>query len=167
MTKRTHVAHLALGANLGDRVATLRAAIESIGALPGTRLMSASSFHETAPVVPDDDAAAADQPMYLNAAVTIETSLTARALLEGLQGIEREHGRLRSRADRWAARTLDLDILLYDDQRIDEAGLTIPHPRMHERRFVLAPLAEIAPEAIHPVLGKSVHELLESINAFN
>lgn len=167
MNQPVHVAHLALGANLGDREATLRAAVEAIGALPGTRVIAASSLHETAPVVPGDSPAAAEQPAYLNGAMTIETSVSPRSLLNELQRIERERGRVRSKADRWAARTLDLDILLFDDLVVDEPGLTIPHPRMHERRFVLAPLAEIAPEAVHPVLGKNVRELLMLIDASN
>lgn len=165
MKETVHVAHLALGANLGDREATLRAAVEAIGALPGTRVLAVSPFHETAPVLPGSAASAPDQPAYLNGAMTVETNLPPRSLLSELQRIEREHGRVRSKADRWAARTLDLDILLFDDLVIDEPGLTIPHPRMHERRFVLAPLADIAPDAMHPGLGKSVCDLLTSIDA--
>lgn len=158
-----HCAYIALGANLGPREATLAAAARAIEAHPATSVFAVSSYHETAAVVPGDPAAAAGQPAYLNAAAGVRTMLTARALLEFLQAVEREHGRIREATDRWAARTLDLDLLLFDDSVIDEPGLRVPHPRMHDRVFVLAPLCEIAPEAHHPLCRRTIRELLECL----
>jgi 2-amino-4-hydroxy-6-hydroxymethyldihydropteridine diphosphokinase len=138
---------IGLGANLGDPVAQLRAAIAAIGRLEGTRVVAASSFYRTAPV------GHAAQPDFVNAAVSIETSLEPRALLEGLKAIEVAAGRERSFKN--APRTLDLDILLYDARVTDEPGLTIPHPRLHERAFALAPLVEIEPDAVVPGRGRA------------
>jgi 2-amino-4-hydroxy-6-hydroxymethyldihydropteridine diphosphokinase len=138
---------IGLGANLGDPVAQLRAAIAAIGRLAGTRVLAASSFYRSAPV------GYAAQPDFVNAAVSIETTLEPRALLDGLKSIELASGRARTFKD--APRTLDLDILLFDDRASDEPGLTIPHPRMHERAFALAPLVEIEPEAVIPGRGRA------------
>lgn len=93
----------------------------------------------------------------------MDTTLSARALLDALLAIEQRLGRVRVPGEKWGPRTIDLDVLLYGDAVIDEPGLTVPHPRMHERRFVLEPLAEIAPEVIHPVLKKSVREMLKAL----
>lgn len=150
-------AHVALGSNLGDRAAHLTGALHALARLPETRLIRASRFHETAPVGPRE------QPDFLNAAASIETSLEPHALLDVLLSIEREHARVRSPREQWGPRTLDLDILLYADRTIAEPGLIIPHPRMHERRFVLLPLAEIAPDAIHPTLHESIAALLAAL----
>jgi len=133
------VVYLGVGSNLGDRAAHLRFAIEEAGRLPCTRVLAVSTVIETAPIGP------IGQGDYLNGVIAIETELPPRALLEGLQAIERRCGRERASEVRWGPRTLDLDILVYADREIKEPGLTIPHPRLHERRFVLAPLAEIAP----------------------
>jgi 2-amino-4-hydroxy-6-hydroxymethyldihydropteridine diphosphokinase len=138
---------IGLGANLGDPVAQLRAAIAAIGRLAETRVVATSSFYRTAPV------GYAAQPDFVNAAVSIETTLAPRALLDGLKSIELAAGRARTFKD--APRTLDLDILLFDDLVRHEAGLTIPHPRMHERAFALAPLVEIEPDAIVPGRGRA------------
>jgi 2-amino-4-hydroxy-6-hydroxymethyldihydropteridine diphosphokinase len=138
---------IGLGANLGDPVTQLRAAIAEIGRLAATRVVAESSFYRTAPV------GYAGQPDFVNAAVSIETALEPRALLEGLKAVEAAAGRERSFKD--APRTLDLDVLLYEDCAIDEPGLTIPHPRMHERAFALAPLVEIEPDAIVPGRGRA------------
>jgi 2-amino-4-hydroxy-6-hydroxymethyldihydropteridine diphosphokinase len=138
---------IGLGANLGDPVAQLQAAIAAIGRLPETRVTASSSFYRTAPV------GHRAQPDFVNAAIAIDTALAPRALLEGLHAIERAAGRERSFKD--APRTIDLDVLIYDDRVVDEPGLTIPHPRLHERAFALAPLVEIAPEAVVPGRGRA------------
>ena len=139
-------AAIGLGSNLGDRAERLREAIDRLGALPGTRLLARSRFIETEPL-PRPDGGDPGGP-YLNAAALLRTHLSARDLLTALLAIERQAGRVRGEpgAVRWAARTLDLDLLVYGDYIIDEPGLTVPHPRLHERAFVLAPLAEIAPD---------------------
>lgn len=138
---------IGLGANLGDPAAQLRAAIGAIGQLPGTRVVAVSAFYRTAPV------GYATQPDFVNAAVAVETALEPRALLEGLLGIEAAAGRSRTFKD--APRTIDLDVLLYEDRVIDEPGLAVPHPRLHERAFALAPLVEIEPEAVVPGHGRA------------
>lgn len=120
--------------------------------------MARSSFHETAPVGPTA------QPDFLNAAVTIETSLPPGELLGALLAIEAAHGRNRSAGERWGPRTLDLDLLLYGTAVISAAGLTIPHPRLHERAFVLEPLAEIASETLIPTLGTTVRGALDMLS---
>jgi 2-amino-4-hydroxy-6-hydroxymethyldihydropteridine diphosphokinase len=130
-------AYVGLGANLGDRERTLRLAIESLASHPLVEVLAVSSFHETDPVGP-----VTDQPRFLNGAVALETSLSARSLLALLLEIEAAHGRTRE-GPLGGPRTLDLDLLLYGDERIDEPGLQVPHPRLHERPFVLVPLAEL------------------------
>jgi len=132
-------AFVALGANLGDARQALHDAVAAIGALPGTRVTHQSSLYRTAPLD-------AGGPDFLNAVVRVDTSLTAPALLAALQGMEQAAGR--ERPYRNAPRTLDLDILLYGAARIDSAALTVPHPRMNDRAFVLVPLAEIAPDLV-------------------
>ncbi|MDD2713299.1 MAG: 2-amino-4-hydroxy-6-hydroxymethyldihydropteridine diphosphokinase, partial [Simplicispira sp.] len=130
-----------LGANLGDRAGALRSALAAIAALHGTRVLRASSLYRSAPVD-------AGGPDYLNAVAELRTTLAPQALLEALQAIEQAAGR--QRPYRNAPRTLDLDILLFGDQPIDTPTLTVPHPRLHERAFVLRPLAELAPERVPP-----------------
>ncbi len=150
---------IAMGSNLGDREGRLRGAVEAIASTPGVRNVRVSSFHETEPVGP------ITQGLFINAAAIIETTLSARALLERLHEIERTHGRERSDGQRWGPRTLDLDLLLYADAKINEPGLTVPHPRMHERRFVLAPLAELVPSWPVPHKGQTIGGLLASLDA--
>jgi len=134
-------AFVGLGANLGDPQAALRSALAALAALPGTRLARSSRCYRSAPVD-------AGGPDYLNAVAQLETTLDAFALLRALQAIESAAGR--ERPYRNAPRTLDLDLLLYGSARIDGARLTVPHPRLRERAFVLLPLAELAPERVEP-----------------
>jgi 2-amino-4-hydroxy-6-hydroxymethyldihydropteridine diphosphokinase len=143
-------AAIALGSNLGDRHAHIQFALDQLHRLAQTRLTAHSTILETAPVGP------VDQGPYLNAAALVETTLSARDLLDALLSVERLRGRDRSLEQRWGPRTLDLDLLLYGGQTISEPGLTIPHPRLHERLFVLEPLAQIAPDLVVPGLNKSV-----------
>jgi pantoate--beta-alanine ligase len=144
---------LALGSNQGDRAGYLLAALEELRRQPAMHLKRVSSFHETAPV-----GGPSGQDKYLNAAAIVETTLPADALIAALQGIEKKLGR--ERAERWGPRTIDLDLLLYGDRVIELPGLAVPHPRMHERRFVLAPAAEIAGDWRHPRLNQTIDELL-------
>jgi 2-amino-4-hydroxy-6-hydroxymethyldihydropteridine diphosphokinase len=143
-------AYVGLGANLGDREATIRAAA---AVLPG--LVAVSELRETEPV------GVVDQPPFLNGAAALETELSARELLDALLAIERDLGR--ERRERWGPRPIDLDLLLYGEERIDEPGLTVPHPRLHERRFALEPLADLDPELVVPGHGR-VSELLAELH---
>jgi 2-amino-4-hydroxy-6-hydroxymethyldihydropteridine diphosphokinase len=139
-------AYVALGANLGDREATLRRAVELLAADPEIDVVRVSMLRETDPV------GVVDQPRFLNGAAALETELSARELLDRLLAVERTLGRIRD-GERWGPRTVDLDLLLYGDLQSDEPGLTVPHPRLHERRFALEPLAELAPDAVVPGRG--------------
>jgi 2-amino-4-hydroxy-6-hydroxymethyldihydropteridine diphosphokinase len=140
-------AYIGLGANIGDPGKQIRGAIEALGEIPGTRVTRTSSLWRSAPV------GYAAQPDFVNAVSEIQTIQEPKALLGELLGIEKRFGRERSFAD--APRTLDLDLLLYGDRTIAEQNLQVPHPRMHERAFVLAPLVEIAPEIEIPGKGKA------------
>ncbi|MDF2985335.1 MAG: Bifunctional folate synthesis protein [Eubacterium sp.] len=148
-------AYIALGSNLGDRASYLKRAVEMLGHKNGITVTALSSFYNTAPVGFEQ------QPDFLNAAVAIKTTLPPDELLQTCAYIESDLKR--ERIIHWGPRTIDLDILLYGDQIINKDELKIPHPRMHERRFVLEPLNELAPQALHPVSGKTVRELYESL----
>ena len=140
-------AYVGLGANLGEPRRQLTEALIAMSGLPETRLAGHSSFYRTAPVGHED------QPEFLNAVAALDTRLAPGVLLDGLQGIERRHGRERPFLD--APRTLDLDLLLFGGEQIARPGLTVPHPRMHQRAFVLQPLLELDPEASIPGKGKA------------
>lgn len=144
---RASLAYLALGSNLGDRVGHLVAARNAIAAIPGCALQGSSSLYETAAWGSDSP-----QPDYLNAVMRITTTLTVRALWQQTAAIEQLHGRART-DNRNAARTLDIDLLLFDDMILQTADLIVPHPRMHLRKFVLLPLLEIAPDIEIPGMG--------------
>lgn len=135
-------AHVGLGANLGDAEATLRSAVSALRTLPHSRLTGLSSLYRSAPLGPPG------QDDYLNAVARLETTQAPHALLQALQDIESHHGR--RRLERWGPRTLDLDLLLYGNDRITTASLTIPHPEMARRNFVVVPLLEISPAACLP-----------------
>lgn len=139
------IAYIALGSNLQDPATQIRRAFDEIAALPGVRLVRASSLYRTAPVGYDD------QPDFINAVAEVSTTLTPQALLRAILDIENRRGRERPFPN--APRVLDLDLLLYDDLILDSAELTLPHPRMHQRGFVLLPLAEIAPQRMIPGEG--------------
>jgi 2-amino-4-hydroxy-6-hydroxymethyldihydropteridine diphosphokinase len=151
------LAYIGLGANLGDREATMRAALAALDAVPGVRVVAVSTFRETDPV------GYVDQPRFLNAAAAVETDLDPRGVLAALLAVERELGRTRE-GPRYGPRTIDLDLLLFGDARLDEPGLTVPHPRLQERAFVLDPLAELDPGLVVPGLGPldSLRRNLES-----
>ena len=141
------IAFVGLGGNLGDAAATLRAAVQALGELPHIRVMRVSRLFRTPAW------GVQDQADFINGVVMLETSLGARGLLEALLGIERQFGRERDPALRWGPRTLDLDLLQHADQVIDEPGLRLPHPHLHERAFALVPLLEIAPDILIPGHG--------------
>ncbi len=151
-------AYIALGGNLGDRREYLDRALEGLRQHPGITVTRVSRFHETAPV-----GGPPGQPNYLNGAAELHTDLEPRALLQILLDVEARLGRVRREPN--GPRTVDLDLLLYGDRVIREADLIVPHPRMHERAFVLQPLAEIAPDAVHPSFGVTIRELLERLHA--
>ena len=146
-------AYVGLGSNLGDREATLRRALELLA--EHVDVTAVSTLRDTDPV------GVVDQPRFLNGAASVETDLPPRELLGVLLGVERELGR--ERLERWGPRTIDLDLLLYGDEAVSEPGLRVPHPRLHERRFVLEPLAELDPALVVPGCGP-VRELLAGLD---
>ena len=142
-------AYVGLGANLGDREAMLRSALEQLRAEPGVDVTAVSAFRDTAPV------GIVDQPRFLNAAAALETDIEARGLLGLLLGIERRLGRTRE-GPRFGPRTIDLDLLLYGDLVVDEPDLQVPHPEILKRSFVLVPLLELDPALVHPATGETL-----------
>jgi 2-amino-4-hydroxy-6-hydroxymethyldihydropteridine diphosphokinase len=151
-----HRVHIGIGSNLGDRRANTAEAIERVLQLPGTRVVRASSLYESEPL-------GNAKTWFVNSVIEVETELLPDALLKKLQAIEEAMGRKRVKGKRWGSRIIDLDILLFDQDVIDKRNLKIPHPEMHKRRFVLLPLAELAPHVVHPQLGQSISTLLATV----
>lgn len=149
-------AYVGLGANLGPREVTLLRAIELLRAEDGIDVVAVSTLRETDPV------GVAEQPRFLNGAAALDTALSARELLDTLLRIERELGRVRD-GERWGPRTIDLDLLVYGDEIVEEPGLRVPHPRLHERAFALEPLAELTPQLEVPGRGR-VSDLLAALD---
>lgn len=150
------IVYVGLGSNLGDRRQNIGSAIELLGKTPGLQVLRAATILENAAVGGPENS-----PVFLNTVVEIKTSLSAHALLNRLMQIESELGRVRR--DKWEPRIIDADLLLYGNHIFSSQDLIVPHPLMHERRFVLQPLAELAPDVVHPVLQMSIRGLLDNL----
>jgi len=150
------LAYIGIGSNLGDKPGNFRRAIEALGSDPRNRLVRSSPLYCTEPV------GKTDQDWFVNGVVSVETSMRPGELLEFLLSIERKMGRVRE--EKWGPRTIDLDILFCEDQILNDTDLQVPHPRLHERRFVLIPLKDVAPDLVHPVLGKTVSRILAELD---
>jgi 2-amino-4-hydroxy-6-hydroxymethyldihydropteridine diphosphokinase len=151
-----HRAYIGIGSNLGDRRANTLESIKRVAELPNTRIVRASSLYESEPL---GDA----KTWFVNSVIEVETDIMPDAMLKRLQAIEEDMGRKRVTGKRWGSRIIDLDILLWNQEVIKKKTLKVPHPEMHKRRFVLLPLAELAPQVIHPQLGSSVSALLATV----
>jgi 2-amino-4-hydroxy-6-hydroxymethyldihydropteridine diphosphokinase len=151
-----HRVYIGIGSNLGDRKANTLEALDRVSKLPGTRVVRASSLYESEPL---GDA----KTWFVNSVIEIETEFDPEDLLKKLKAIEKAMGRKRVKGKRWGSRIIDLDILLCNQEIVEKRSLKIPHPELHKRRFVLLPLAELAPQLIHPQLGQSVSGLLATL----
>jgi len=151
-----HRAYIGIGSNLGDRKANTIEAVDRVSKLPATRVVRASSLYESEPL---GDA----KTWFVNSVIEIETDFPPDELLKRLKAIEKAMGRKRVKGKRWGSRIIDLDILLCDQEVVEKRTLKVPHPEMHKRRFVLMPLAELAPHVVHPGLGQSVSALLATV----
>lgn len=155
--RMSYRAYIGFGSNLGDRKAKFLESLVALGELPSTRITSYSRLYETEPVGLADGGEA-----FVNAAIALDTDLSPQDLIDLVRGIERDLGKsLSHRSDR--SRVIDLDLLLYDDRIVCEPGLEVPHPRMHLRGFVLAPLVELAPLEVHPQLNRTIEQLLSRL----
>ena len=152
----SHRIYIGIGSNLGDRRANTAEAIDRITKIPDTRVVRASSLYESEPL-------GNAKTWFVNSVIEIETELGAEPMLKRLKAIEDAMGRKRVKGKRWGSRIIDLDILLSENEVVDKRTLKVPHPEMHKRRFVLLPLAELAPHVIHPQLGSSVSALLATV----
>ena len=152
----SHRIYIGIGSNLGDRRANTAEAIDRITKIPDTKVMRASSLYESEPL-------GNAKTWFVNSVIEIETELGAEPMLKRLKAIEDAMGRKRVKGKRWGSRIIDLDILLSENEVVDKRTLKVPHPEMHKRRFVLLPLAELAPHVIHPQLGSSVSALLATV----
>ena len=150
------LAYIGIGSNLGEKLENCRRAIEAIGSDARNRLVRCSRLYRTEPV------GKTEQEWFINGVAAVETTMGPRELLDFLLSVEKEMGR--ARKERWGPRIIDLDILFYVDQVLNEEGLQIPHPRIHERRFVLVPLMDIAPGLIHLVFHRTVSQILGELN---
>lgn len=152
----SHHAYIGIGSNLGDRKANAREAVDRVSKLPATKVLRASSLYESEPL---GDA----KTWFVNSVIEIETEFPPDQLLRKLKAIEEAMGRKRVTGKRWGSRVIDLDILLCDKEVVEKRSLKVPHPEMHKRRFVLLPLAELAPHVVHPHLGQTVSALLANV----
>jgi 2-amino-4-hydroxy-6-hydroxymethyldihydropteridine diphosphokinase len=152
------IAYIGFGSNVGDRVDFCNRAVTLLGLLPHSQVTGVSLLYETEPV---KDGANPGDEWFLNGVVQLETDVTPKSLLAVMREIERSLGR--DQDDRSGPRTIDLDLLFYGDRAIDEPGLVVPHPRLHQRRFVLMPLSELAPLLMHPVMRRSVNQMLAEV----
>lgn len=151
-----HHAYIGIGSNLGDRKANALEAVDRVAKLPGTKIVRASSLYESEPL-------GNAKTWFVNSVIEVETELSPEELLKKLKAIETAMGRKRVKGKRWGSRIIDLDILLCGREVVEKRTLKIPHPEMHKRRFVLLPLAELAPHVVHPHLGQSVSALLATL----
>lgn len=148
--------YIGIGSNLGDRLSNCRQAIQAIGREKGNKIVACSSFYLTEPV------GIKDQNWFVNAVIAVETTLSPYQLIDFLRNVEKKMGRKRKK-ERWGPRIIDLDILFYENLICQEKNLQVPHPEIAKRKFVLLPLKDIAPHLVHPILGKTVSELLDEL----